>query len=195
MNTIRSITERDRKVFNQCFLSAFIADPFLRFVWPRLPDYFQHFENFFSIYCGSAVEDGTARVIGDFHGCSAWLAPGRSQDGEALKQYMVEHAEQSHVDDLLASKHQIEQDQPDEPHWYLPFLGVDPLFWKQGLGKRLLVDKLQQIDESGGAPVFLESSNLKNVSLYLGCGFERLSKINLGGHHVVTTMVRAPRQA
>eukprot|EP01041_Mallomonas_annulata_P030478 gene30478-52615_t len=63
---------------------------------------------------------------------------------------------------------------PEEPHWYLSMIGVDPSHHGQGLGSALLKAGLQRCD-ADGLPAYLESSNPKNVPLYerFGLGTSR----------------------
>jgi ribosomal protein S18 acetylase RimI-like enzyme len=60
---------------------------------------------------------------------------------------------------------------PDEPHWHLEFLGVDPDRQGQGVGSQVLSFGLRRADEAGFA-CGLETSNERNLALYRRFGFE-----------------------
>ena len=64
----------------------------------------------------------------------------------------------------------IEHAHPDEPHFYLAFVGVAPRFHGMGLGSRLLAETLERVDVAG-APAYLENSNPRNIALYERFGF------------------------
>jgi ribosomal protein S18 acetylase RimI-like enzyme len=70
---------------------------------------------------------------------------------------------------------EIESLHPKEPHWYLATLGADPARQGKGIGSALLDTMLRQVDEEG-VPAYLESSKLRNVSLYARFGFEVVSE-------------------
>lgn len=60
---------------------------------------------------------------------------------------------------------------PDEPHWYLEFLGTVPDKQGTGLGGQVLAPVLERADEQGTA-VWAWSSNRRNLAFYHRHGFE-----------------------
>jgi hypothetical protein len=48
------------------------------------------------------------------------------QNGEALERVFRNTAKPEHLDDLLTTFEKMEQWHPEEPHWYLPMVGVGP---------------------------------------------------------------------
>ena len=62
----------------------------------------------------------------DFCGTALWLPPGVHPNGEALERVLRDTAMPAHLDDLLAIFEQMEHSHPEEPHWYLPLIGVEP---------------------------------------------------------------------
>lgn len=60
---------------------------------------------------------------------------------------------------------------PDEPHWHLQYLGVDPDRQNEGVGSQVLSFGLQRADEAGFA-CGLETSNERTLGLYRRFGFE-----------------------
>jgi len=81
---------------------------------------------------------------------------------------------------------------PTEPHWYLPLIGVDPSCQGEGHGGALMRHALDRCDRDR-LPAYLESSNPRNVSLYLRHGFEIVGKIQVGTSPVLTPMYRKAR--
>ena len=60
---------------------------------------------------------------------------------------------------------------PTDPHWYLPWLGVDGARQGAGLGADLLRQCLMRVD-ADHSPAFLETPNPRTVPFYERHGFE-----------------------
>jgi predicted N-acetyltransferase YhbS len=89
--------------------------------------------------------------------------------------------------DLMAHHH------PEEPHWYLGFIGSDPTARGAGFGRALMDSGLERCDAEH-APAFLESSNPVNVPYYERFGFEAIGELAIPrGGPVVTPMWRQAR--
>ncbi len=74
-------------------------------------------------------------------------------------------------EELFAVLEQIGEAHAVEPHWYLPWLAVEPDRQGDGIGDHLLTHCLEVVDESG-SPAFLETPNPRNVGFYGRHGFE-----------------------
>jgi len=74
----------------------------------------------------------------------------------------------------------------------LPLVGVDPIAQGRGYGALLMRHAAHRFDAEG-VPAYLESSNPRNISLYLRHGFEILGTIQVGDSPTVTPMLRRPR--
>jgi ribosomal protein S18 acetylase RimI-like enzyme len=81
---------------------------------------------------------------------------------------------------------------PKEPHWYLWMIGTDPIRQGQGYGSALLRHTLGVCDRDKRL-AYLESSNPRNLSLYLRHGFELTGTIQVGTCPPIFPMVRKPR--
>ena len=81
---------------------------------------------------------------------------------------------------------------PGEPHWYLPLIGVDPSQQGRGYGSQLMKHALERCDREKTI-AYLESSNPRNLSLYIRCGFELVGTIQLADSPPLFPMVRKPR--
>ena len=88
---------------------------------------------------------------------------------------------------------QMNRFHPQEPHWYLPLIGIDPAHQGKGLGGALL-DHGLALPDRDGVPAYLESSNPRNISLYERHGFERLGRIQVGSSPTLVPMLRKPRR-
>jgi len=87
---------------------------------------------------------------------------------------------------------ELENFNPNEDHWYLSFIALDPSKQGMGLGSLILKEALQVIDEQGKL-AYLQSSNPQNISLYLRHGFEVIGEIQVGSSPVMTPMIRNPQ--
>jgi len=172
-------------------VAAFLTDPIARFAFPSPHEYLRAAAPAFREFAGGSVEHGTAYVSADFCGAAFWFPPGTHPDGEALERTFRDMACPEHLDDLLATFEKMGQSHPDEPHWYLPIVGVEPNAQRRGLGTELMRHALARCDREG-LPAYLESSNPRNISLYLRHGFEVTGEIRIGAGPLVTPMVRPP---
>jgi ribosomal protein S18 acetylase RimI-like enzyme len=168
---------------------AFSADPAARWTYPAPENYLKHFPDLVRIFGSMAFECGTAHFIGDVQAAALWLPPGVQPDEEALMAHFQRTVPERDQDTLFAVFEQMGQYHPNEPHWYLPLIGVDPAQQGKGHGSALLVHALRRCDEDG-APAYLESSNPKNIPLYQRHGFEVLGTIQVGSSPPITPMLR-----
>ncbi len=173
-------------------VAAFITDPVARFAWPAPYDHLRAMPLATREFAGGSFEHGTAYVSDDFCGVALWLPPGVHPNGEALERVFRDTARPEHLDDLLATFEKMEQSHPDEPHWYLPMIGVEPNAQGRGLGGALMRHAVARCDHEA-AVAYLESSNPRNITLYERHGFEVMGKIQVGAGPVVTPMLRRPR--
>jgi GNAT superfamily N-acetyltransferase len=172
--------------------AAFITDPIARFAWPAPHDHLCAMPLAAREFGGAAFAHGTAYVTPDFCGTALWLPPGVHPNGEALEEIFHETAKPEHLDDLLGTFEQMEQWHPEEPHWYLAMIGVEPNAQRRGLGADLMRHAVARCDRDG-LLAYLESSNRRNVSLYMRHGFEVMGEIKVGAAPTVMPMVRRPR--
>nr|WP_244627584.1 N-acetyltransferase [Microvirga tunisiensis] len=168
---------------------AFSVDPAARWTFPAPENYLKHFPDLVRIFGRRAFECGTAHFMGDAQAAALWLPPGAQPDEEALMAHFQRTVPEQDQDTLFAVFEQMGQYHPDEPHWYLPLIGVDPAQQGKGYGSALLVHALRRCDEDG-TPAYLESSNPKNIPLYQRHGFEVLGTIQVGSSPPITPMLR-----
>jgi ribosomal protein S18 acetylase RimI-like enzyme len=172
--------------------AAFITDPVARFAWPSPHDYLNAMPLATREFAGASFEHSTAYLSADFCGAALWLPPDVNADSDALKKIFLETARPQHLDDLLATFEKMGEWHPDEPHWYLPMIGVEPHSQGKGLGGELMRHAVARCDQEV-LPAYLESSNPRNISLYKRHGFEVMGEIRIGAAPLVTPMLRRPR--
>jgi len=61
------------------------------------------------------------------------------------------------------------------PHWYLAFIGIDPIHQSKGYGSKLLRMKLAEIDEQN-LSCYLHTENERNIKFYEHFGFKLIGK-------------------
>jgi GNAT superfamily N-acetyltransferase len=189
---IRSATSDETARVVACISAAFLTDPLARFAWPAPDAHLHGMPLATREFAGGSFARGSAYVSADFCGAALWLPPGVHPNGEALEQVFRDTAAPGHLDDLLATFEKMEAWHPDEPHWYLPLVGVEPNAQGKGLGGALMRHAAARCDAEG-ALAYLESSNPRNISLYERHGFERMGEIRIGAGPLVTPMLRRPR--
>jgi ribosomal protein S18 acetylase RimI-like enzyme len=173
-------------------VAAFLTDPLARFAWPSPHAHLRGMALAAREFAGAGFEHGTAYVSADFCGTALWLPPGAHPNGEALERVFRDTAPPEHLDDLLGIFEQMEQWHPEEPHWYLAMVGVEPNAQGKGLGASLMRHAVARCDQER-ALAYLESSNPRNIALYLRHGFEVMGEIRVGAGPLVTPMIRRPR--
>ena len=171
---------------------AFSADPIARWSLPNPRAYLEVMPSVVRAFGERAFDSQSAYCVDGFRGAALWLAPGAEPDGERLAALFEEYAPADVVPDLMRVFEQMGQFHPHEPHWYLPLIGVDPACQGQGHGAALMRHALERSDRDG-VPAYLESSNPRNISLYLRHGFEIMGAIQVGASPRMVPMVRKPR--
>ena len=85
----------------------------------------------------------------------------------------------SNVKRAMDREGKIKKLQPQEPTYYLWFIGVDPKEQNKGTGSTLLREVIKQ-GELKNRPVTLETSTLKNIPWYEKFGFKVYNELDLG---------------
>jgi ribosomal protein S18 acetylase RimI-like enzyme len=113
-------------------------------------------------------------------------------NGAALETIFRDTAKSEHLDDLLATFEKMGQWHPEEVHWYLPLIGVEPNAQGKGIGAELMRHAVARCDRER-ALAYLESSNPRNIPFYRRFGFEVMGEIQMGAGPLVTPMLRRSR--
>ena len=181
-------SERDRAIAT--LVSAFEDDPVERWLYPDEVEYRRHFPAFIAAFGGGAFRDQTVWRLGDFDAVAFWFRPGRDPDGDAVVRVLVETTSEDLHADSFATLEQMEEGHPAEPHWYLPWFGVDRALQGRGLGTHLMRHCLEIVDETG-LPAYLETPNPRTVPFYQRAGFSVTGVAQAGRCPPVTLMQRA----
>ncbi len=189
---IRSATSDEIDETIGCVVAAFLTDPICRFAWPAPHQHLDAMPLGTRAFAGASFEHGAAHVAADFCGAALWLPPGVHPDVATLEKVFTETAEPRHLADLLGTFEKMDKWHPEERHWYLPLIGVEPNAQGRGLGGALMRHATARFDEEQ-VLAYLESSNPRNISLYERHGFEVMGEIQVGAGPLVTPMLRRPR--
>jgi ribosomal protein S18 acetylase RimI-like enzyme len=187
------VLDNDRERAIATIVSAFADDPVERWMFPDEDEYLEHFPSFVAAFGGVAFEHGTAWQLDDFAAVALWLPPGAQPDGAAIERVFAECVRPDKHPDLFAVGGQMDDAHPDYPHWYLPWLGVEPAAQGAGLGGRLLAHGLARVD-ADRLPAYLETPNPRTIPFYERHGFRVTGQAQAGSCPPVTFMLR-PRES
>ncbi len=189
---IKTATASDESAAVAVVVLAFSADPAARWTWPDPQQYLQHFPNFVKAFGGKSFAHGSAYCVDGYAGAALWLPPDIEPDEGQLMSLLRRTGSALARKDIDALFEQMGRYHPREPHWYLPFIGVDPGEQGKGHGSALMQHSLIPCDRDR-TPAYLESSNPKNIPLYEKHGFELLGTIQVGTSPPIFPMLRKPR--
>lgn len=170
---------------------AFAADPVTRFAFPEPTQHRAGFGQLVLAMGGGALSHGTALVTEGGAGVALWLPPGVGPDEAALAGIAERWVPAERRATVLAFMEEMGRAHPDEPHWYLPLIGVDAAFQGWGLGSTLLRNILDRCDRER-IPAYLEATTPRNIALYERHGFRCLEPLRVNTCPPITPMWRRP---
>jgi ribosomal protein S18 acetylase RimI-like enzyme len=173
-------------------VTAFAADPAVRWMYPDPQQYLTHFPDFVRAFGGKAIEHDTAEDADGFRCAALWLPPGVQPDEAAVVEVLQRSLEEERLPELFSLFEQMGAFHPSEAHWYLPMIGVDPCEQGRGCGSVLLRNGLARCD-ADGLPAYLEATSLRNISLYERFGFEAAGRIQTKTSPPIIPMFRPPQ--
>ena len=194
MHTQQAVVARaeDRDRVAAAIALGFSTDPVCRWMYPDSRQFMSGFPTFVLAMGGRAFDHESAYCTADLSGAALWLPPGVHPDENAVGDIVDQTVAKSLQSDLQTLMGKMAASHPDGPHWYLPMIGVDPAYQNKGLGAALLRHALERCDREG-LPAYLESTNPRNISLYLRHGFVAVGEIQAGSSPTVVPMLRLPR--
>ena len=170
---------------------GFTADPLIRWIFPDPKKYLRSFDVWMDEF--SKPSFGADGVFADenFYGASLWHPPGIHLEAEILAPTFGDIPE-ARVENVLKFFDELGKYHPEEDHWYLAFIALDPSKQGQGLGSFILKEALKIVDEQGKI-AYLESSNPMNMSLYERHGFETMGRVEFDDSPPAHPMIRYPK--
>jgi ribosomal protein S18 acetylase RimI-like enzyme len=188
-DTITSVDTGEQARVIATLVSAFIADPVERWLFAEPLEYLTHFPTFVAAFGTGRFGSDTVFKLGDFAAVAIWIPPGAEADGDAIVAALSASIPSDKHADTFSVLEQMDAAHPKEPHWYLPWLGVDAALQGAGLGAALLRHGLAQVD-ADRVPAFLETPNPRTVPFYERHGFVVSSVSQAGACPPVTSMRR-----
>jgi ribosomal protein S18 acetylase RimI-like enzyme len=189
--TIASVKKGEEARVVATLVSAFVADPVERWLFPEPLQYLTHFARFVAAFGGGGFESQTVFTLGEFEAVAIWIAPRAYADADAIVAVLSESVDAGKRADAFSVLEQMDAAHPKEPHWYLPWLGVDSARQGAGLGAELLSQCLARVD-ADRLPAFLETPNPRTLPFYERHGFAVTSVSQAGTCPPVTSMRRPP---
>lgn len=190
--TVSPVTADERSAALDTLVLAFAADPVERWQYPRADQYLESFPRFLVAFGGLAFTEQTAWKLGPCSAVALWLPPGAEPDGDFLLDTLTSSVDPEQHDVMYAVLGQMEEAHPAFPHWYLPWLGVDPAEQGHGLGTELMRPCLAAVDQSH-LPAYLETPNPRTIPFYERLGFAVTSRAQAGDCPPITGMLRPAR--
>jgi len=187
-----ALQEGDDQRAVDVLVSAFTADPVIRWMYPDSNGYLTHFPAFLRAFGGKAFVAGTVWRLGEFRAVALWFPPQEEPDGDAVVAEIANSVAANQQSDLLAVIEQMGSAHPTYPHWYLPWFGVEGGQQGQGLGGELMRNCLGFVDRDH-LPAYLESPNPRNITFYERHGFEVVGISQAGACPPVYSMLRSAR--
>lgn len=190
--TLERVAYTDQPRVIATLVSAFIADPVERWLYPEPLTYLTQFPAFVAAFAGEAFENETVWSADEFAAVAIWLPPGAEVHGDAILATLSESVSAEKHADTFSVLEQMDAAHPKDPHWYLPWLGVDCVSQGAGLGADLLRQCLVRVD-SDHCPAFLETPNPRTVPFYERHGF-RVARVSQAGACPPVTSMQRPAQ-
>jgi ribosomal protein S18 acetylase RimI-like enzyme len=170
---------------------AFSNDPIARWFLPDADRYLTYWPQVLRSFGGAALGQGTADSINDYSGVALWLPPGIAPDEEAIGPVIDEGVPHGSREEAFEFMERMSQFHLTEPHWYLPFIGVDVTKQGRGYGSALLRHALKRCD-ADRTPAYLDATTPASKQLYERHGFTELGVIQVGSSPPMWPMQRNP---
>lgn len=189
---VRTATEDEEASVIDVVALAFTTDPAARWSWRDPHKYLTYFPRFVKAFGGKAFAHGSAYTVDAYSGAALWLPPDVEPDEEEMTALLESSVPEETLNDVAGVLEQMGRFHPNEPHWYLPLMGVDPMQQGRGIGSALMQYALIACDRDRKL-AYLESTNPRNIPLYERHGFELLGTIQVGTSPTLFPMLRKPR--
>jgi GNAT superfamily N-acetyltransferase len=192
---IRQARSRDVPTVSETLGRAFLADPVFNWIVPDEAQLRGTIAGFFRLFCKAVQPYDEIHVAAQGIGAALWVPAGRPPVVPEFEEAFTEEAlalAAEYAPRLGSLMEVMEQHHPTEPHQYLWFLGVNPLWQGRGIGSALLQPVLDRLDRKS-TPAYLEATSPSNRRLYERHGFDVVGVIDEHGGAPLWPMWREPR--
>jgi GNAT superfamily N-acetyltransferase len=176
MPPIREVQARevqDRAPVIEVLCDGFYDNPLLAWIFPDPDTRLEALREWFELWLGVYGDEALLFLTEDAGAAALWAVPNASGlDGDSMPAFvaMIERWNGDRTGLVLQGLGAIGE-HPDQPFWYLNSIAARRGQRASGLGAQLLVPMLERADREG-LPVYLESSNPRNLTFYDRHGFE-----------------------
>jgi GNAT superfamily N-acetyltransferase len=197
---VRPVRKADIRASSRVLARAFYDDPVMTWMVPddgarakALPRVFATLTRHHFLSRGGSEVASRDDAIG---AATLWDPPARRKSSRTEELVLLPGmlwAFRSRVAATRTVMEIMEENHPEEPHWYLMIIGSDPSVRGAGFGQALMRSRLDRCDHEH-APAYLEASKPELVPYYSRFGFEVGGEIQLpDGGPKMWPMWRAPR--
>jgi GNAT superfamily N-acetyltransferase len=192
---IRKAGDAESQRLGTALARAFNDDPVMSWVVPDDASRLRRLERGFGLFAGRLwLRHDECYTTDRGIGAAMWLPPGRWRVSIARQLALlppVAAALGRHTLRLLRATRAIEARHPDDPHYYLAALGVEPEWQGRGFGAALMRPVLERCDRDR-IPAYLEASTPRNRALYERHGFEVVEEMTVADSPPFWRMWREP---
>lgn len=191
---VATATPGDVPALSRALARAFHDDPVFEWVIPDAGSRRARLPALFAAFTEVYLTHGETYVAGQEAGAALWAPAGvepvpadqAETFGERLSAVLHEDADRGLQLQALVDEHH-----PEQPCFYLQFVGVVPEHRGRGLGSRLLTTVLQHCDATG-TPAYLEATSVDNRRLYERHGFDTVGELTVPQGPPLWPMWREP---
>ncbi len=175
--TVKRIERAEIPTAARSLAAAFYDDPVVTHIWPDATKRLRRAERNFAIQMGVLWDRREVHADSEFSSVAVWARPGEWEIPLKAVARVTATSLRNRVPmaSLLAYL-RTDKLHPDEPHWYLEFLGTVPEKQGKGFGAKVLAPVLERADEEG-VVVWTWSSNRRNLPFYHRHRFEVLDEL------------------
>jgi GNAT superfamily N-acetyltransferase len=199
---VRQLERSEVAVAVSVLARAFMADPFLGHFMANSQRRRLALPPFFAAVLLELIGSRAVYVCdqaGRLTGVAAWLppepeTPSRSARWRArLASARVRLLFPRAAPDVWAGFDALAAQHPSDPHWYLAFVGIEPVEQRRGLGRQLLEPVLERADRER-RPCYLETPFPDTRAFYRKLDFTDTAELRpIAGAPPIWTMTRQPR--
>jgi GNAT superfamily N-acetyltransferase len=171
-DSLRDVSDTPQEA-TEILVEGFFDNPFMAWIFQADDTRRQALREWYDFWIRCCADESVVQITNDAMGATFWAQPGygglRDDEGSRLvdliRRYNGDRT--GHVLQHVAPL----GEHPTTPHWYLNSIAVRPEGRSKGIGGLLLEPMLERA-KSEELPVYLESSNPRNLSFYYRYGFE-----------------------
>lgn len=189
-----ALTTADTPRAAEVLADAFMDDPFAAWLFPGEDRRARLVTTWASQLRVISVPRGHAFTTPGVEGVAMWAPPGVTSPGVIQQLRMAIPFVRilgRRIGQANAGYQVIRRARPDEPHWYLSTLGVDPAHQRTGVGRALVTPMLDRAD-ADGLIVHLETFKPDNVAYYERFGFTVTAEDDVPDGPHMWAMARLP---